>query len=102
MLQRTMTIEDWKWYPLTPDYIDLVTEGSGVYSLGVDSNMIYIGSSVNLHQRLTEHYHSTDFCIRRAKQFAIQPCMNYREKEKELLEWFLSEYGRLPDCNDRL
>lgn len=95
-------LEGWKWYPFTRQNIDLVPENPGVYCLGRNSHIIYIGSSNNLNQRLNEHYHTTDPCINKAESFAIDPRSDYREKERELLEWYLRENGRLPMCNDRI
>nr|MBC8361655.1 GIY-YIG nuclease family protein [Candidatus Desulfatibia profunda] len=79
-----------------------VPQTSGVYCLGVNSSIIYIGSSNNLHERLTDHYYSNDSCIQQAKQFAIEPCSNYREREKQRLRDYLARHGRLPVCNDQI
>jgi len=95
------TLKDWTWYDFTRGNLSLVPKTSGVYCLGVGENIIYIGSSINLYDRLTDHYNTSDPCIKQATCFAIEPCVNYRERERQLLQWHRSEYGRLPRCNDR-
>lgn len=102
MLQTLTVIKPWTWYSFTLSNLALVPKDSGVYCLGVNEDIIYIGSSSNLHQRLTDHYYTSDPCISKATHFAIDLCTNYTQKERELLEWFLGEYGRLPECNDRI
>ena len=96
------TLKTWKWYSFTTDNLAMVPQISGVYCLGQNNNIIYIGSSNNLHDRLTDHYYSTDPCIKQATQFAIEPCTNYKEREKERLRNFQMEHGKLPACNDRI
>ena len=100
MLQYTNALKTWTWYPFNQSNLASVPQASGVYALGINDNIIYIGSSVNLHDRLTSHYHTDDPCIARARQFAIEPCSNYREIERQRLRKYLSEHRRLPDCND--
>ena len=95
-------LKDWTWYDFTRTNLDLVPRTSGVYCLGLSDNIIYIGTSNNLHERLADHLYTSDLCIKQATRFAIEPCVNYREKERQLLEWFRSKYGRLPRCNDRV
>ncbi len=102
MEQLVSELKTWTWYPFTQANLDRVPQTPGVYCLGVNDDIIYIGSSKNLHERLTDHYYTTDLCIKKATQLAIEPCSNYREREQSLLEWFRSKYGRLPKCNDRI
>ena len=114
MQQTIQTLEKWTWYPFTKSNLDKVPQTSDVNdvavdsqtinsrSLGINSDIIYIGSSANLHERLTDHYYTTDPCIQQANQFAIETCSNYMSRERELLQWFRSKYGRLPRCNDRI
>ena len=94
MEQTLKSIKTWTWYPFTLANLGLVPQTSGVYCLGVNDNIIYVGSSKNLRERLNEHYYTTDPCIKKATQFAIEPCSNYKEREHELLVWFRSKYGR--------
>jgi len=96
------TLETWTWYNFTMGNLNLVPQTSGVYCLGVNSKIIYIGSSNNLNERLKDHYYSNDSCIRQAKQFAIEPCNNFREREKQRLREYLARHGKLPACNDKI
>ncbi len=96
----TVNLKTWTWNSFTQNNLNLVPNESGVYCLGVNDEIIYIGSSNNLHDRLTNHYHSTDPCISRARQFAIEPCTNYLQLERQRLQNWLAEHGLLPDCND--
>lgn len=102
-MQQTLTaLESWTWYSFDEYNLSLVPAVSGVYCLGVNNGIIYIGCSADLHDRLTDHYYTSDPCIGQATHFAIEPCTNYKERERELLEWFRSKYHRLPECNDRI
>jgi hypothetical protein len=102
MLQIQQKLTTWIWYEFTQRNLAGVPVAAGVYCLGVGNQIIYIGSSSNLNERLTDHYYSDDQCIRRATQFAIEPRLDYKLKERQLLQWYQSTYGRLPDCNDRI
>jgi hypothetical protein len=88
------------WYPFNRTNIELVPDTSGVYWLGVDNNIIYIGSSRSLPDLLLEHYYTNDPSFGRARQCAIEPCINYVERERELLRAYLKTHGRLPECNE--
>mgnify|MGYP001819398319 CR=1 FL=1 len=90
------------WYRMSQENINSLPRKSGVYWLGKENKVIYIGSSENLHDRLRTHYQQPDSCIRQATQFAIETCTNYRERERTLLQAYLAKHGKLPLCNDRL
>lgn len=62
---------------------------SGVY-LAIDSGsrVWYVGSSVNLRQRLTTHDKLDDFRENDATNIAFIPTENYREEEAELITQF--------------
>ena len=96
------TLKDWTWYSFTLNNIAMIPQISGVYCLGQNNNIIYIGSSQNMYVRLTDHYYSDDPCIKQATQFAIESCTNYKERERQQLRKFQMEHGRLPACNDRI
>lgn len=97
-----MILKNWTWYDFTSSNLNLIPQISGVYCLGVNNQIIYIGSSVNLKERLTDHYYSSDPCIQQARQFAIEPCSNFREREQTRLREHLAHHGKLPACNDRI
>lgn len=102
MLQTINKLKIWTWHPFTKDNLDSVPHKSGVYCLGLNDEIIYIGSSNDLNERLTDHYYSSDPCISKAEQFAIEPCTNYKEREREHLLGFKRRQGRLPICNDKV
>jgi len=102
MLQARESITTWKWYTFNQHYVSLGPQTSGVYCLGLGNDIIYIGSSANLQERLTDHLYTNDPCIKKAAQFAIEPCPNYKERERQRLLGFQSDHGRLPACNDRI
>ena len=102
MLQTENYLENWTWYSFNMSNLYFVPEESGIYCLGVNSNIIYIGRSGNLHERLTNHYNTGDPCIAQATRFAIEGCTNYVQREAQMLQWFRSKYGKLPACNERI
>jgi hypothetical protein len=102
MVLARKVLESVTWYLFNSSNLALVPSVSGVYWLGINNQVIYIGSSANLHERLSDHYYTVDQCIGQARQFAIDPCFNYKERERRLLQAFLAKYGRLPKCNDRI
>ena len=88
---------------LTSWNINYVPEIEGVYILSDNiKNIIYIGRSGNLQERLYQHLNTSDCCIRDAKYFKYETTWNSVAREKELLEEFKRRYGRLPRCNDSL
>jgi hypothetical protein len=91
------------WYPFDQFHISQIPHVSGVYWLGAGDAVRYIGSSIDLHQRLNGHHGSpADYCIAANNQFAIDPRNDYWARERQLLIAYLSENGRLPDCNDKI
>ncbi len=100
MLQQIQSLKTMTWYSFTQTNLSSVVHAPGVYFLGINNNTIYIGSTHDLNERLAAHYNTSDPCIKQARQFAIDPCMNYKERERQQLEDFRSRHGRLPACND--
>ena len=100
--QTVTRLQSRTWYDFTLVNLQYVPFGSGIYWLGRNNVTIYIGSSDNLYRRLHEHYHTNDSCIAQANQFAIEPCSDYLQRERLTLQAFRNQYGRLPQCNDRI
>ena len=94
------TLKNWTWCSFSLTNITKVPQVSGVYCLGKNDAVTYIGSSNNMQNRLRQHYSTTDPCIKQATQFAIEPCANYKEREKQRLREYRMKHGRLPACND--
>lgn len=75
----------------------------GVYVL-YDKNLepIYIGASENLQQTF-ERYVNQDFdnnsCKQRTRTYQRIFVENPKEKQKQLLEEYEREYGKVPSCN---
>jgi predicted GIY-YIG superfamily endonuclease len=90
-----------EWYPLTRDYVARVPTAGGVYWLGAGGEVIYIGMSHNLRQRLPSHLATADPCIRLATVFAFDMDPNPEAREEAALRDYLRRYRRLPRCNDR-
>ena len=76
---------------------------AGVYELGDDSeNVVYIGSSTAIRDRLMAHENSDDPCIRRyARKYRVEYTRNCREEERRRYDEFVRVHGRPPICNDR-
>jgi len=76
----------------------------GVYGLFKSGRvLIYVGSASNLKTRFT-HYWDTNFkedpCKRATRAYKREFRADYKEREGELLNQYLDENGKLPDCND--
>lgn len=82
-----------------------IPEKPGVYAFYDEQRvLIYIGSSSNLRERFT-HYWTTNFeedpCKRDTKVYKREFTEDYKAREKELLEQYFREHGRLPRCNEK-
>ena len=95
------SLDTWTWYSFTRENLLRVPNVAGVYCLGIGNDIIYIGCSSDLFERLKDHFYTDDPCIAQANQFAIYPCSDYMAEEHQRLLWHLRTYGRLPKCNDR-
>lgn len=98
-----MAMSEWKAFTLTNIYLER-TQG-GVYEFG-ESNavpyVIYIGSSVNVRDRLDDHYNGRgNACVRRnATHYRVEYTPFYRQQEKTRFDAHVRTYGRPPKCND--
>lgn len=100
MLQQSL--QETTWFPFNNDYVDGVLNQPGVYWLGINNGIIYIGKSENLRTRLMQHLSTVDACIKNATQFAFERSSNPAGREAQLLEDYRRQHGQLPRCNDRL
>ena len=82
-----------------------IAEKPGAYALYGDKRvLIYIGSSSNLRVRFLKYW-STNFeedpCKRATNVYKRVFTSNYKAREKELLDQYHSEHGKLPKCNEK-
>ena len=96
------------FYEWREDNVKYVPAKPGVYGLYESKNeegLIYIGSSSNIRERFM-HYWETNFsedpCKRATKYYKREFTSSYEEKEKELLEQYKKEHGKLPRCNEKI
>lgn len=94
-------------YPFNQAYVNAMPAARGVYTLYQLAELIYIGRAsgegVTIRSRLQSHLNGTEGrCTQMADQFSIEVCNNPIQREKELLEWYHRQYGRLPRCNERI
>lgn len=74
----------------------------GVYSLYLNGNLIYIGSSeVSIRDRLRSHHAGNEgSCTQGASEFNYDLSRAPVARERELLEEYQAANGRLPRCNE--
>lgn len=87
------------------DYnISIAPDSMGVYALHQDGDLIYYGSSMaSIRDRLRSHKSGAEGpCTKTASHFNTELTSRPVEREKELLEEFQRQYGRLPKCNERV
>ncbi len=89
------------WLAFVPDEIKKVPDRKGVYQLGTLDEVLYIGQSENLRRRLSEHFDSTDSCVKKTTIFRYYETPYPRSEEEELLKQYKSVHGRLPKCNEQ-
>lgn len=75
---------------------------SGVYALWDGSELIYYGKSEDsVRDRLSQHLNGHDgYCTKNASHFQTETSYNPSSRERELLNEYRYQYGRLPRCND--
>jgi excinuclease UvrABC nuclease subunit len=95
-----------KYYAWSEDDTKKIAEEPGVYAFyDEDGVLIYIGSTSNLRERF-RYYWTTNFeedpCKRDTRKYKREFTSNYEAREKELLEQYEREHGRLPRCNEKV
>ena len=98
-----MAMSEWKAFTLGNIHLER-TQGA-VYEFGeahAIPYVIYIGSSVNVRDRLAQHYNGTgDPCVKRnATHYRVEYTPFYRQQEKTRFDAHVRTYGRPPKCND--
>lgn len=96
----------WPTYSFVFDVISQAPLFHGVYVLLEDGIIIYIGRAagdkVTIRTRLLSHLRGDEGpCTRRATEYRFEITDTPTLREKELLDLFVSQHGRLPRCNER-
>ena len=94
-----------KMYAFTQDNVNKAPAEHGVYQLYEDGATTYIGRAagdgVTIRSRLQSHFRSDEGpCTEAAETYKREVTSRPVAREKELIEEYESEYGRLPRCND--
>ncbi|GAI77522.1 unnamed protein product [marine sediment metagenome] len=79
-----------------PEEINMAPNTKGVYMLSdAYQTPVYVGRSVNLYERLSEHPDLNNYCLQKKniKYFAFEETYSSEPRERELTE----EYD--PECN---
>jgi len=88
------------WSRLTAENIAQLPESDGVYELGNEEEAtIFIAGAPNLREALREHLDGDDECLGQARLFRYEEIFMYTMRESELLQKFIRENNRLPECN---
>lgn len=82
-------------------------ENHGVYALWQNGTLIYYGRAhgvgVSIRSRLKSHLSGSEgYCTQQATHYQWEMCQDPVMREKQLLESYKSQYGRLPRCNERI
>ncbi len=96
-------------YTFCDDNVEIAPTYKGVYALykksGNDYYTIYIGKAEQedgIRGRLRWHKQGNDKCTNFAVAYRREPHSNPAAREKELLLEYRSQYGKLPECNERI
>ena len=93
-------------YPFTQDNVNKAPAQHGVYQLEEGSEITYIGRAsgdgVTIRSRLQSHYRGDEGpCTKAATHYQREVTNRPIAREKELLDEYVRQHGRLPACNDR-
>ena len=87
------------------DYnISLEPNRMGVYALYQNGEPIYYGrATTSIRDRLQSHKSGTEGpCTKAATHFNTELTSQPIERERELLDEYRNQHGRLPKCNERV
>ena len=92
-------------YPFTTKNVNLAPQEHGVYALYDNNITIYIGraagESVTIRSRLQDHKSGREGpCTQGATHYRREVTSRAVSREKELLEEYYNQNGRLPRCNN--
>jgi hypothetical protein len=93
-----------KGYGFTKENVDKSPTKIGVYALYDGGLTIYIGRASGedtIRARLQSHQRGDEgSCTQRANGYKREECTNPVSREKELLEEYKQNSGKLPRCNE--
>lgn len=97
---------DGKTYPFTEQNVNLSPEAHGVYELIEDGTTIYFGRAagddVTIRSRLQSHFRGDEgACTQAASHYRREVTERPVSREKELLDEYEAQHGKLPRCNKR-
>jgi hypothetical protein len=101
-LGEVVPIEEPK-YKLTRSLVGGAPEGTGIYALWEDDELIYIGraNGVGIKAALLRHLDNGYCpCTRRASHYSWELSLRPATREVEVLERFQARHRRLPRCNE--
>ncbi|OGQ82162.1 MAG: hypothetical protein A3F90_09975 [Deltaproteobacteria bacterium RIFCSPLOWO2_12_FULL_60_19] len=85
------------WLEFDREHVATVSSSEGVYQLlDAEKQILRIAGAVNLRDALEEQLSSSP----KARYFIYEEASMYTQRESELLQHFLQQYGRLPAGND--
>lgn len=92
-------------YPFTDNNVNQAPAQAGVYALYRDGALTYIGraqgGSTTIRSRLQDHKAGRDGpCTQQSTHYKREVTQNAAAREKQLLEEYYRQHGKLPLCND--
>lgn len=92
-------------YSFTDKNLDNAPDVAGVYALYDGNLLIYIGRAqggqTTIRTRLKDHKSGREGRgTQAASTYRREPCTNPVARERELLQEYQRQYGRLPRCNE--
>jgi excinuclease UvrABC nuclease subunit len=89
-------------YAFTDGNISSSPDQPGVYALYKDGTESYIGkATISIRTRLQAHKRGDDgSCTQRSTAYRRETTSSPTSRERELLEEFQHQHGRLPECNE--
>jgi NADPH-dependent glutamate synthase beta subunit-like oxidoreductase len=95
----SVTLPPEKWQEFTIENIQKIPAIDGAFQLLDESKqIIFIQGTPNLRQALEEQLNTNE----KAQYFGYEEDPMYTKKESELLQQFMQEFGRMPECNEDL
>lgn len=94
-------------HKFTDDNINKAPDQSGVYELLGGNDTIYYGRSTgektSIRARLEDHKSGSEgSCTKNASHFRWEVTSSAVAREKELLDEYNRNHGKLPRCNERV